>query len=226
MKPLVITIDGPAGSGKTTISKRLATHLGFRYVDTGALYRGVAFEARALGISAEDDSGLEKLCGVLDIKLILNEKGLRLISKGVDISDYIRTPEISMLASAVSARPIVRKYLLGLQREIGSSGNVVFEGRDMGTVVFPQADIKFFLDASPEIRARRRYLEINSKTTQTLEEVRADMMRRDKNDSQRAIAPLKPAEDAIRIDTSPLTIDEVLEHMLSAINSRFGTQIH
>ncbi|MCP4344932.1 MAG: (d)CMP kinase [Desulfobacterales bacterium] len=219
MKYLIITIDGPAGAGKTTVSRMLADRLLYRYIDTGALYRGVAFGARTAGIGSDDDAGLENLCRTLDLKFIRNEKGTRLISKGADITDEIRVPEITMLSSAVSARPVVRKYLLGLQRNMGKEKGVVFEGRDMGTVVFPDADIKFFLSASPEKRALRRYKELKSKTSQTLEEVEKDIRRRDENDSTRELAPLKPAEDAIMIDSSELSAESVVRQMMVHIES-------
>jgi cytidylate kinase len=218
MKPSVITIDGPAGAGKTTISKILADRLGYRYIDTGALYRGVAFEAKAKGVEPDDDAGLNELCATLDIKLVLNEKGLRLVSHDRDISDQIRTPEITMLASAVSARPVVREYLLGLQREMGRGKKVIFEGRDMGTVVFPEADVKFFLDASSKTRANRRYLESADDASQTLKAVQKDIKQRDNNDRSRALAPLKPAEDAIILDATNLSIEEVVGQILSIID--------
>lgn len=220
MKRMVITIDGPAGAGKTTVSKRLAERLAYRYVDTGALYRGVAYEAKAAGIGSDDDDALEKLCASLDLNLALSEQGLRLISNGVDISEKIRTPEMSMMASAVSARKTVRDYLLGLQRKLGREKAVVFEGRDMGTVVFPEADVKFYLDASPEIRAYRRFLEMGSDKTVSLEDVEKDIRKRDANDSSRALAPLKPAEDAVIIDATPLGIDAVLDRMMAHIKSK------
>ncbi len=214
---LVITIDGPAGAGKTTVSRALADRLGYRYIDTGALYRGVAYEAISKGISHDDDKGLEGLCADLKLDFIRDEKCLRIISNGLDITDLIRSPEVTKFASAVSARAVVRKSLLNLQRDIGKEKGVVFEGRDMGTVVFPDADIKFFLDASHKTRAFRRYQEIKSKTSQTLEEVERDMKQRDKNDSSRALAPLKPAEDAKIIDSTGVSAREVVESMLSYI---------
>ncbi|GAB6094509.1 (d)CMP kinase [Desulfatiferula olefinivorans] len=219
MNPIVITIDGPAGAGKTTVSKRLAEKLGYRYVDTGALYRGVAYEAVRAGIDAADDAALEALCATLDLRLVLTDKGLRLLSGERDISDQIRTPAMSMMASAVSARPVVRAFLLELQRKLGREKGAVFEGRDMGTVVFPQAEVKFYLDASPEVRAYRRYLELKEGGDITLSEVEADIRKRDANDSSRALAPLKPAEDAVIIDATPIEVDEVIETMIARIKS-------
>lgn len=217
MKLLLITIDGPAGAGKTTVSRSLSKRLGYRYIDTGALYRGVAFEAKSKGLSHDDDVGLENLCMSLNLKFIFAEEASHLFSNNKDITDQIRSPEISMLASAVSARPVVRRYLLDLQRDMGSGKGVVFEGRDMGTVVFPGADIKFFLDASLRTRALRRYKELSSKTSLTIEEIEQDINQRDKNDSTRSLAPLKPAEDAIIVDSTNLSADEVVELMLSHI---------
>ncbi len=150
---LLITIDGPAGAGKTTVSKMLARELGYRYLDTGALYRAVAFGVRAAGIQPDDDRGLGDVCKTLRLSI----EGDRLVLNGVDITHRIRSPEISMLASAVSARPVVRQALLGIQREMGRTGGLVAEGRDMGTVVFPEADLKFFLDATVRQRALRRF---------------------------------------------------------------------
>ena len=215
MKKLLITIDGPAGAGKTTVSRALADRLGYRYIDTGALYRGVAYEVKRRGIDPENEAGLQDLCCRIQLRFESEGKGLRLYSNGVDISDFIRTPEISMLASAVSARPVVRKYLLSLQRELGKKKGVIFEGRDMGTVVFPDADIKFFLAATRKVRARRRYQELKSANQQTLQEVENEMTRRDNNDSSRKLAPLKPASDAISIDSTKLSVSEVVELMLS-----------
>ena len=220
MKPLLITIDDPAGAGKTTGSRLLADSLGYRYIDTGALYRGIAVAVKSAGIAPDDDSALEKLCSSLILQFRRNDEGVRLLLNQRDITDQIRAPEITMLASAVSARPVVRKYLLGLQREMGREKNAVFEGRDMGTVVFTDADVKFYLDASLETRAVRRYRELKLETPQTLEAVEADIERRDKNDSTRRHAPLKPAADAIIIDSTDLTVEAVVQLMQSHIKKR------
>ena len=220
MKKLLITIDGPAGAGKTTVSRALAERLGYRYIDTGALYRGVAYEVKRRGIDSENEVELQDLCRQIRLGFESEGKGLRLYSNGVDISDYIRTPEISMLASAVSAKSTVRDYLLEVQRDIGQKKAAVFEGRDMGTVVFPEADVKFFLDASSKSRALRRYQELDAGSSQSLEEVAHDMQQRDTNDSTRSLAPLKPADDAIRVDSSELSVQKVVDLMLSHIDKK------
>ena len=222
MQKLLITIDGPAGAGKTTLSKALASRLGYTYIDTGALYRSVAYEAKARGIGANDEEALDKLCSGLEIAFMRGDQGLRLICNQVDITDLIRTPEIAMLASDVSAKPVVRKYLFGLQRKMGKDKGVVFEGRDMGTVVFPEADVKFFLVATTRTRACRRYKELESTSTVTLQEVEKDLKQRDQNDSTRDLAPLIPAADAIHIDSTDLSIQEVLDQMLTHIGAKFG----
>jgi len=217
MKKLLITIDGPAGAGKTTVSRALADRLGYRYIDTGALYRGIALAAKNRGVDPQDDKNLKLLCKDIDLNFVKQDKGLGLFLDGEDISDRIRTPEITMMASAVSARPVVREFLLGLQKGLGREKAAVFEGRDMGTVVFPEADLKFFLDASTRTRARRRYEEQKSKNSQTLDEVEQDIQRRDHNDSTRDVAPLKPAEDAIVIDSTEMKVDDVVDFMVSHI---------
>ena len=217
-KKLLITIDGPAGAGKTTVSRALADRLGYRYIDTGALYRGVALAVKTKGINPQNDADLKRLCDELELAFVVNDDGLRLISNGQDISDRIRTPEITMLASAVSARPVVREYLLDLQKDMGSEKAAVFEGRDMGTVVFPQADVKYFLDASTRKRAKRRFDELKSKSSQTLDEVERDIQQRDQNDRTREVAPLKPARDAIIIDSTDLTVEQVVKIMVSHID--------
>ena len=219
---MVVTIDGPAGAGKTSVSKLLAQRLGYRYIDTGALYRGIALAAIEAGIASEDDPALEQLCRALDIDFIHRQGSLRLMLNQRDITDLIRTPQITMMASAVSARPVVREHLLGIQRSMGAGKSVVLEGRDMGTVVFPGADIKFFLDADPKLRARRRFEELKEKqdSAPTLQDVEKDMLRRDTNDSSRSVAPLKPADDAIRIDSSRMTIEQVVDAMIDHMTAK------
>jgi cytidylate kinase len=218
MKKLLITIDGPAGAGKSTVSRALAERLGYRYIDTGALYRGVALSVKTQGINPQNDADLKQLCNGLDLAYVLKNKGSRLISNGEDISDRIRTPEITMLASAVSARSVVREYLLDLQRDMGREKAAVFEGRDMGTVVFPAADVKFYLDASTRTRAQRRFDELQSKNSQTLDDVEREIQQRDQNDSTRKVAPLRPAQDAIIIDSTELTVAQVVEVMVSHLD--------
>ncbi len=217
MKKLLITIDGPAGAGKTTVSRALAHRLGYRYIDTGALYRGVAYQIINQGVDPENQKELADLCRRLRLSFKTEKKALRLYSWETDISDRIRTPEISMLASSVSAKSVVRSYLLKVQRDMGLQKAAVFEGRDMGTVVFPEADVKFFLDASLTVRAQRRYQELEAEYDQSLDKVEQDMLRRDTGDSTRSLAPLRPADDAIVIDSTNLSVQEVVDLMMSRI---------
>ena len=216
---IVITIDGPAGAGKTTVSRALADRLGFRYVDTGALYRAIALAALRSGARSDDDVALAKLCDSLDLKFVSTADGQRLLDGEKDITNLIRTPEITMLASAVSARAPVRAYLLQVQRDMGRQKGVVFEGRDMGTVVFPDAEMKFFLDANLEIRAHRRYLQQRKKVSQKPQEVQNEMRRRDQNDTTRDLAPLMPASDAVVIDSTDISVEEVIERMVACIDA-------
>jgi cytidylate kinase len=220
LRPLLVTIDGPAGAGKTTVSRTLAQKLGYRYIDTGALYRGIALAVYEARIEADDDNGLEALCGDIILDFESRDGEFRLMLNGSDVSAQIRSPKITMLASAVSARPVVRAFLLEIQRTLGAAKKAVFEGRDMGTVVFPDADVKFFLDADPNIRARRRFEELQTQKgsgSPSLDAVMEDMAQRDKNDSTRQTAPLKAADDAHRIDSSGLGVDEVVGTMIGHI---------
>jgi cytidylate kinase len=219
MRKLLITIDGPAGAGKSTVSRVLADRLGYRYVDTGALYRGVAYVARCRGIEPQDDAGLNRLLEGLTLNFMPGPAGQRLTANGEDLTDAIRTPEISMLASAVSARPAVRAFLLKIQRELGRQKAAVFEGRDMGTVVFPEADVKFYLDASTQVRAQRRFAEAKARSDVSIEAIERDMQLRDRQDRSRTLAPLKAAADAVLIDSTELTIDQVVEQMLAHVRA-------
>lgn len=226
-KTRIVTIDGPAGAGKTTVSKEISARLGCVYVDTGSLYRGVAYEVCRCNINWHDDKELDALLASLSFDLKLQPGGIsRIFSSGQDITDYIRTPEITMLSSDISAKHAVRHALLGFQREIALNSDAVFEGRDMGTVVFPDAAHKFFLFADLKARALRRYNEINSSdSTQSLEatnnltllEVEQSISTRDKNDSSREESPLKPAEDAIMIDSTNLSTEDVVNTIMGHI---------
>ncbi len=209
----IITIDGPAGAGKSTISRILAKKIGFFYLDTGAMYRAVALKTKDMGVDLEDEKSIAKLCLDLDLKFDNSTDPPRVILDNKDISSLIRTPEMDMLSSSVSALAPVREAMVKLQRKQAKlQGKIVAEGRDMGTVVFPDASIKFFLTASAKERAYRRYQERLSKGEDiTLEKVEKELLKRDKQDQTRKIAPLRPAEDAILIDTTGIGIEEVID---------------
>jgi cytidylate kinase len=225
MRPFIVAIDGPAGAGKSSVSKLLARRLGFTFVDTGAIYRAVALSARRQGIGYDRDDALAGLLGRIQIGFQVAGDENRVLLDGEDVSAAIRTPEISLGASAVSARKVVRAGLLQLQRRLALAAPVgaVLEGRDIGTVVFPDADLKFFLLAKPEVRARRRYEELFQKGTESsLDEVLADQTKRDHDDASRAIAPLKPAEDAVQVDSSELPLSEVVQSLEQVIRQRMA----
>jgi len=214
-KPTIV-IDGPAGSGKSTVSRLLADRLGLTYVDTGAMYRAVALAAHERGVDPADDEGLAELCKIIRIEFRRN----RLFMDGRDVSDLIRSSLMDRLSSTVSARPSVREAMVGLQRRTAEGGGVVMEGRDIGTVVLPDADVKFFLTANPQVRGMRRYQErVGKGESADLDKVVAEIERRDKNDSERELSPLKPAKDAIIIDTTDLSIPDVVEEMSKKIRN-------
>jgi cytidylate kinase len=220
-KGLIIAIDGPSGAGKSTLTRLLAGRLGYIHIDTGAMFRAVALAAGRAGIAADDGEALAALCCGLTISFARNGGDSRVLLNGEDVSDQIRTPEISLLTSSVSAVKSVRKFLLVRQREMGMAGGVVLEGRDIGTVVFPDAEVKFFLTASIEERGRRRYDELRAKGEDvSLQGTIAEVARRDEQDEQREHAPLRRASDAIDIDSSRLSIEEVLKLMEEIIKAR------
>ena len=208
----IITIDGPAGAGKSTVSKELARRLGYTYLDTGAMYRAVAWAARQKKVDVGDEKALAELCN--DLKL--GFQGDRILVNGEDVSSFIRTPEMDGLSSAVSRVAVVREYLTGMQRELGRQGRLVAEGRDMGTVVFPQAAHKFFLTALAGERAKRRKMQMENQGEEVAyEEILAQIEARDLADSTRAIAPLQASPDCIIIDSSDLTVKDVLEKIVT-----------
>ncbi len=215
---LVIAIDGPSGSGKSTVSKRLAQCLGYLYIDSGAMYRAVALKALEAGVSPSDVGKVGKIASVIDFSSHTSDRGIRFALEGRDVTEDIRRHDVSQAASDVSAHLSVREALWRLQREWGKNGEVVMDGRDIGTVVFPDADWKFFLSASLQERGRRRFLELGGKGIEVdLEKVTADVEKRDHQDSTRSHAPLKQAEDAIFIDSSGLSIEGVVDLMLGYI---------
>ena len=219
---IAIAIDGPAGAGKSSLSKEVAKELSFIYVDTGALYRTIGLAASRKGISMEDIEGIVSLLDEIEVKLAFNDEGTQIVLlNGEDVSGFIRTPQASMYASAVSAIPEVRAFLLDLQRNMAKNDNVIMDGRDIGTVVLPDAKIKIFLTASAEKRAMRRYKENIEKGIEvSYEEVLKDVNERDYNDSHRAIAPLKPAEDSITVDTSDYDFEGSKNLLLKVIRER------
>lgn len=215
-KKLIITIDGPSGAGKSTIARMLSNALGYAYIDTGAMYRGIAYAFRNRDQATEIEEFLEHL----SIRFNFTN-GTRVFLGDRDISDDIRTPEVTSLASSLSQKGPVRQYLTKIQREIGKDSGVVLEGRDTGSVVFPDADIKFYLDADPEERARRRHLEFKSKGIDTgLTEVKKDMSQRDRNDSERSIAPLIIPEGAVYVDTTGIDIQGVIGILLKHVREK------
>lgn len=218
-----VAIDGPAGAGKSTIARAVAGRLGYIYVDTGALYRSVGLYAVQTGRDLSDPEQVAGCLGEISLELRFVQGEQRVLLNGRDVSGDIRTPEISMAASAVSAVPAVRSFLFGLQRELGSRHSAVMDGRDIGTVVMPGAEVKIFLTASPEERARRRWKELLEKGEDAVfQEVLDDVIRRDYNDSHREAAPLRQAEDALLIDTSGMSLEQSVEAVYLAVCRKLG----
>jgi cytidylate kinase len=220
-RSLIIAIDGPAGAGKSTVAKLLASRLGYLYLDTGALYRAVAWKVRAEGVDPENQTAVTALLPKMDVRMETSNGTVRLLVDGKDVTGKLRTSEVTAAASVVSAIPTVREWLLPVQRKIGASGAVVAEGRDIGTRVFPGADVKFFLEADEAIRAVRRHQELLAAGHRTgLEDIRRDLSGRDARDRGRAVAPLVAAPDARRIDTSTLRAEDVVDQMMAVITAR------
>lgn len=215
MTARTIAIDGPAGSGKGTAARNLARSLGYAWVDTGAIYRCLAWRAREVGVGWSEEDGLARLARALPVAFLWDGGSLRVHLDGRDVSDAIRTADIGRGASEVSQHPAVRDALLALQRDLAAKGEVVMDGRDIGTVVLPEADLKIYLDASLDERAARRWRErVEDGESVGLEEIRAAIQERDRRDQQRVAAPLRPAEDAVRVDTTDLSPEQVLQTLL------------
>ena len=210
-----IAIDGPAGAGKSTIARRLAKELGYRYVDTGAIYRTVAYFMDLWGVSPKDVDGVNRYIDELTIGIEYDEDGLQhMIMNGMEVTEDIRTQEISQKASLISAHAVVREVLLDMQQDVAKTNNVIMDGRDIGTVVLPKANVKIFLTASAEVRAKRRCDELNAKGQKAnYEKVLKEIQQRDYQDTHREIAPLKMARDSIKVDTSDMDIDQVVAHI-------------
>lgn len=222
---LVIAIDGPSGAGKSTIARLLSRRLGYLQIDTGAMYRAAALLISREGIDPEDLAALDRFCATLSVSFSTVAGIQRVIANGQDVTDRIRTPEMSLMTSRIAALKPVRDALVLAQREMGRIGGVVLEGRDIGTVVFPNADLKFFLTASPEERGRRRFAELTARGEKvTLEETIADVLQRDTQDSQRDLAPLRQADDAIAVDSTGVGIDEIVARMEALVREKTGQQ--
>ena len=222
MQTISIAIDGPSGAGKSTLARSIAAKLGYLYVDTGAIYRTIGYHAFSARIDPKDEAAVSEALPQLRVELAYGEDGLQhMFLNGQDVTKEIRLPEVSMYASAVSAHPAVRAYLLEMQRELARTNNVIMDGRDIGTVVLPDADVKIFLTASPEARAQRRMLELEQRgTPEPFEAVLKDIQERDWNDSHRAAAPLRQAEDAVLLDTTELTFAESEEALLNIMKEK------
>ncbi len=217
-KGLVIAIDGPSGAGKSTVARILAKQLGYIYIDTGAMYRSIGWKAKKERIDPADENALADLCRRTEVTIKKDNSDPRFFVDGLDVTGEIRTPAMGMMASSVSKSPAVRARLLTLQRELGKNGGVVMDGRDIGTVVFPDADWKFFLEATAEERGKRRYRELKGKGMDVdLAQITQEIEDRDHQDSGRSIAPLRKADDALLIDSSFLSIDQVVDRMLSEL---------
>ena len=223
-KKISVAIDGPAGAGKSTIARRVAKELGFYYVDTGAIYRTVAYFLDVWGVSPKDIDGINRYLDELNIDLYYDEEGTQhMIMNGMDVTEDIRSPEISQKASLVAAHKVVRDLLLDMQREIARDNNVIMDGRDIGSVVLPKATAKIFLTASPEVRAQRRTNELKEKGKKAdYNKILEQIKQRDYQDTHRDIAPLKMCRDSVKVDSSDMTIDEVVETIKGIVREKAG----
>ena len=221
-KKISVAIDGPAGAGKSTIARRLAKELGYYYVDTGAIYRTVAYFLDLWGVSPKDVDGVTRYIDELTVGIEYDEEGVQhMIMNGMDVTADIRTPDISQKASLVSAHAVVRDMLLDMQRDVAKQHDVIMDGRDIGTVVLPKATVKIFLTASHEVRAKRRCEEMLAKGQKAkYEQVLADIQKRDYQDTHREVAPLKMCRDSIKVDTSEMDIDQVIAHIRDIIEKK------
>lgn len=218
-----IAIDGPAGAGKSTIAKKIAKKLGFIYVDTGAMYRAIGLYLLEKGVNYEDEQQMGRAIQDIQIAISYRDGEQQVMLNGENVSAKIRTEEVGNMASKTSKYPVVREKLLELQRSLASSADVLMDGRDIGTCILPNADLKIFLTADAGVRAKRRYLELTEKGIScNIEDIEKDIIERDRRDTTRAIAPLKKAEDAVEVDTSHMTIDEVVDMIVSMVVSRRG----
>ena len=224
MKHYSIAIDGPAGAGKSTMARRLAQALGYVYVDTGAIYRTVGYHMNLMGIGPKDADGINRLIGDVNLEITYDAQGTQhMILNGADVSDEIRTPEMSMIASTISAHKVVRDFLLDTQRDLAKAYNVVMDGRDIGTVVLPDADLKIYLTAAPEVRAQRRIAQYREQGQKVDErKILAEIIQRDEQDMNRPIAPLRRAKDAVLLDTSYLNVEETIARLLEIAAQRLG----
>jgi len=220
-KRLTIAIDGPSGAGKSTVAKALAKKLGYTYIDTGAMYRAVALKAREKGIRTDEETSLNTLASSLRISFLSDPSDTRVFCDGEDVTEAIRSPEMGVLASDISRKRGVREALVQRQREMGEGGGAVMEGRDIGTVVFPHAQVKFYLDALPEERARRRFRELTEKGLKVgFQEILQEVVTRDQNDMSRDVSPLRKADDAVLIDSTHRSVDEVVEEMVRWVRTK------
>jgi cytidylate kinase len=221
VRELIVAIDGPSAAGKSTAGTRVAKRLGYLYIESGAFYRALAWKVRELGIDPSDNGGLQRLSATTVIEVVRRPDDARILVDQRDVTDALRMPEMSRIAAQIASNPLVREPMLRLQRTLAKDGGVVMEGRDIGTVVFPDADVKFYLDADTRIRGERRYKELRAKGLDVeLQTTIDEIVARDRKDMNRAVAPLCKADDAIAVDSTGLTLDEVVDTMVAAVERR------